>query len=326
MSNRISILMSVFKETEFQIRQSVESMLGQTYRNFELIIVNDNPDCDEIKGILDSYSDSRIKFSQNDVNLGLALSMNKAARLASPDVEIFVRMDADDIAVNTRLEKSLIYLTSGKYDCVFSQYHYIDENSKNLASPLQPIIPDDKLSKVIALHPVIHHPTVAFTKRIFEKVGGYRDFPCSQDLDLWLRMCEAGCRFHMIDEPLLYYRLNPDSVSSKKWFRQQLTCNYIFELSIQRIKTGKDSYSKEHYEEYLNNKGLGNPKVEKNLRNSYQDLSRAIKYRREGNRFKAIFLRLKAFLESDIKRDAYWKFLKKKIMTYYIKKQYEFPK
>ena len=312
MTKIISVLMSTFNETESQIRESVESMLCQTYSDFELIIVNDKPERNDIKLILNSYNYSRIKFYQNNLNLGLAMSMNKAAGLASSDVEIFARMDADDIAVNTRLEKSFRCLTSGKYDCVFSQYYYIDENSNNLDSPLQPVIADDKLSKVVALHPVIHHPTVAFTKQIFKKVGGYRDFPCSQDLDLWFRMCEAGCRFHMIGEPLLYYRMNSNSVSARKWFRQQLTCNYIFELSIQRIKTGKDSYSKEHYEEYLNDKGLENPKEERKLRKCYRDLSRAIKYRRQGKRFKAVFLRLKAFAESDIKRDAYWKFLKKK--------------
>lgn len=314
MNKLISILMSTYNETESQIRESVESILAQTYSNFELIIINDNPKRDDVKLILDTYNDKRIRFYQNPNNIGLAMSMNKAAELASHEAVFYARMDADDIATKDRLEKNYICLSSGNYDLVFSQYYHIDENSNKLNKPFQKVIADGELTKNIYLHSVIHHPTVMFTREIFEKVGGYRNFPCSQDLDLWFRMCEAGCRFHMIDEPLLYYRINPNSVSSKKWFRQQLTCNYIFELSIQRLKTGQDSYSIEDYEKYLIAKGIDNPKSEKNLRNCYNDLALAIEYKRNGKLFKAAFYRLKAFIESSIKREAYMKFLEKKRM------------
>lgn len=314
MNNLISILMSTYNETESQIRESVESMLTQTYSSFELIIINDNPKRDDVKQILDTYNDKRIRLYQNSDNIGLAMSMNKAVELASPETVYFARMDADDISTADRLEQSYNSLNNGEFDFIFSQYYYIDEKSNKLDRPLQDVIADDKLRRTIALHPIIHHPTVMFTRKIFEKVGGYRDFPCSQDLDLWFRMCEAGCRFHMIDKPLLYYRVNPNSVSSKKWFRQQLTCNYIFELSIQRLKTGQDSYSKEHYEKYLIDKGLDNIKIEGNLRNCYKDLSLAINYRRHGKVLKSIFLRIKAFIESDIKRNAYLKLLYKSII------------
>lgn len=306
--------MSTYNETESQIRESVESMLAQTYSRFELIVINDNPKRDDVKPILDTYNDDRIRFYQNPSNIGLAMSMNKAAELASPEAVFYARMDADDIATKDRLEKNYACLSSGNYDLVFSQYYYIDKNSNKLNKPFQKVIADEELTRNISLHPVIHHPTVMFTRQIFEKVGGYRNFPCSQDLDLWFRMCEAGCRFHMIGEPLLYYRINPNSVSSKKWFCQQLTCNYIFELSVQRLKTGQDSYSIENYEKYLTAQGINNPKAENNLRNCYKDLSLAIKYKNECKFFKAAFYRLKAFMESNIKREAYMKFIEKKRM------------
>lgn len=256
------------------IRESIDSLLAQTFRNFDVIIVLDDPSRTDVDGIVESYEDSRLKLYHNERNLGLALSMNYAASMA--DAPYLARMDADDVATSDRLEKEFALISCGKYDFVFSQYYYIDETSKIIEKKLQQLITDDISRKTISLDPsVIHHPTVMFTRNIFEKAGGYRPFPCSQDADLWLRMCEVGCRFHMICEPLLYYRINPDSVSSKKWFRQQLTCYYIFKLSLQRIKFGRDNFSLNDYENYLEKWGNGDKVAESKLRASFKLLSRS---------------------------------------------------
>ena len=307
--------MSTYSETESQIRDSVESLLAQTYKDFELIVINDNPHRTDIKQIFDSYKDIRIRLYQNTTNIGLAMSMNKAAELASPEVDIFARMDADDIAFAQRLEKCVPFILNGKYDFVFSQFHCIDETSTEISTPLQGVYPDEILNRIISLQPsIIHHPTVMFTKQIFNKVRGYRDFPCSQDADLWLRMAEAGCRFHMIREPLLYYRINSNSVTVNKWFRQRLTCNYIFKLSIERLKTGQDSYSKNNYEEYLLNYGIQDKSIEHNLRVCYSKLSKALEYQQKGYKIQYYLIRIKVFIKSKILRNYYLSLLEKRII------------
>ena len=216
--------MSTYNEPERYIRESVDSILAQTLNDFELIVVNDNPQRQDIGAILESYNDSRLVFIQNEQNIGLAMCMNKAAAIAKAD--IFARMDADDVAEKDRLSIQYNIITSKDCDFVFSSFTRIDEDSKTV-SPFVPSSGDEhgiRVSHQVALNPsCVHHPTVMMKRTIFEKVEGYRNFPCSQDADLWLRLQEVGCRFYKIDQPLIRYRINSQSVSKQKWFRQRLT-------------------------------------------------------------------------------------------------------
>ena len=300
----ISILMSIYNETAKQICEAVESLLSQTYQNFELIVINDNPNRNDVKEILASYKDTRIRLYQNETNLGLAMSMNKAAELSSSEVEFFARMDADDIAEPNRLEKSYTVLSSWQYDLVFSDYSYIDEKSNEIHNrDPHTIYTSEELTMALGIKNVIHHPTVMFTRSIFEKVGGYRDFPCSQDADLWFRMYEAGCRFKMLPDKLLKYRINSNSVSNKKWYQQQLTCSYIYDLSIERLKNhGEDSFSSESYHEYLRKWGVCDKKKEAELRYAYHCLEKANVLGREGHKLQSFVLRLWVFIISSFMR------------------------
>lgn len=298
---KVSILMSTYNEPERYIRESVDSILSQSFSDFELLVVNDNPQRQDVRAILESYNDSRLIFIQNEQNMGLAMSMNIAASVAKAD--ILVRMDADDVAEKDRL--SLQYDIIAREDCdfVYSSFVQIDENS-NILSPFKPSSGDEcgkAVSLKVALNPsCIHHPTVMMKRAIFEKVGGYRNFPCSQDADLWLRLQEAGCRFFKIDKPLIRYRINSQSVSRKKWFRQRLTWYYIFNLSIERMKhNGKDSYSLEHYQQTLLKQGVDNPKEEKKLRICYDYLQKAAVYKGT----KRLYYRLRALLSHPLLRE-----------------------
>jgi len=253
---KVSVLMSIYNESIDQIKESVESMISQTFQDYECIIILDNPDRDDIDALINGYKDPRFRLYKNDSNIGLAMSMNKAASLSKAG--ILARMDADDIAEEEKLEICYNVITTNKADVVFSNYHFIDGNS---------VIIDDRYkieykegyvaSKEIALSPnQIHHPTVMMRRSIFEAVGGYRNFPCAQDSDLWLRMQEHGAVFYSIMKPLLRYRVNPQGTTQKKLFKQQLTTHYIYSLSIERMQTGKDSYSIENYNDYLKRGGL----------------------------------------------------------------------
>ena len=296
----ISILMSTFNEPERFIRESVDSILAQTFSNFELIVVNDNPGRTDVKKILESYNDPRVVFIQNEQNLGLAMSMNKAAAVAKAD--ILVRMDADDVAEKERLSLQYKILTTKDCDFVYSSYIRINEDS-NVVSPFKHSLGDEfgtNVSLKVALNPsCIHHPTVMMTRAVFEKVGGYRDFPCAQDADLWLRLQEVGCRFYKIDRPLIRYRINSQSVSKKKWFKQRLTWYYIFNLSIERLRhDGQDSYSLANYNQMLKKQGINNPKKEERLRVSYNYLQKALVL----NGTKRLYYRMLAFLSHPILR------------------------
>ena len=255
----ITVIMSVFNESEIEIKEAVNSILKQTYKNFELIIVNDNPSFDVMNNILNSVAqlDERIRIIKNNENIGLALSMNKAAAIAKGD--FLARMDADDICELTRFETEVNVLKEKNVDLVFSNFYKIDDNGNalNMGLPVQTAINKDNLLQEIVFRSYIHHPTVMMKKCVFDKVGGYRNFPCAQDKDLWLRLIEAGCRFYWVEDCLLKYRIRANSITRQKQIRQYVTLEYIMHLFVERIaKKGFDSYSIEGYEAFVKSRNI----------------------------------------------------------------------
>lgn len=312
---KISVLMSIYNETERMIEESVESILNQTFKNFEFIIVCDNPlRRKEIDDILRRFNDERIKLVFNERNIGLALSMNKAAEIAS--TEIFARMDADDIAEPDRFSAQIKIMNQG-YDFVFCNYTCIDEDGNTI--PFQQVVyKADVLNKIVSTNPgIVHHPTTMFTRELFYKACEYRNFPCAQDNDLWLRMQENGAKFYMIAEPMLKYRVTSRSITGSKWFKQQLTTHYIIKLSIERLKHGSDSYSLNNYEKYLTAHGVNNKSIEAKLHQAEHILTSAMQYRIEGKIFKSFLSKLYVFTTCPILRNYYIMIIHKKIIQKY---------
>lgn len=308
--------MSIYNETENQIRESVSSVLSQDFSDFELIIVLDKPERTDVESILEVFNDPRIVFDKNEKNVGLAISMNKAASLAKSN--IFVRMDADDVCLPGRFKREIEIIETGKYDFVFSNYDIINDASQIIkeAKVEEDISDSGVLLRMISLDPsVVHHPTVLFTKEIFEKAGHYRNFPCSQDSDLWLRMAENGCRFYKIGQSFLQYRANPNSVTNKRWYQQQLTCHYILELSIQRLIAGTDNYSLENYHQYLQRFRVDDDRAKIELRNAVNLLSESAEASASNKTLRSLWLRLLVLLSSRVyRRHIYYLFKKKKLL------------
>ncbi|MBR2343773.1 MAG: glycosyltransferase [Clostridia bacterium] len=250
----ISVLMSVYNETHEEIRESIDSVLSQSYSDFELIVVLDKPSYTEGLEQLREYEarDRRVRVLVNEKNIGLALSMNRAAENARG--EYFLRMDADDVCLEDRFLKQYAEISSGKYDLVCGNYDFINENGEPLPQTAA-VYNDRQLEKLLPYRNIIHHPTVIMTREIFERVGGYRNYPCAQDYDLWLRMKCAGCRMHMMDEELIKYRVREASITVSKRYKQSCTGEYIRSL----YKNKMEGYSYEGYLAYLDKRGVNDP-------------------------------------------------------------------
>ena len=110
---KISVLMTVYKENEEELRESFESIINQTYKNLEIIVVIDFPDELWRKEFIEKYNDKRVKVILNKENIGLPLSLNEALKVATGDY--YARMDSDDISTLDRFEKQLKYIE--KEDC-----------------------------------------------------------------------------------------------------------------------------------------------------------------------------------------------------------------
>lgn len=258
----ISVLTSVYNEKLCEIRQSIDSILSQTYTDFELIIVLDQPSYDEGLALLREYAekDSRIKILVNEKNIGLAMSMNYAAENAKG--EYLLRMDADDICFPDRFQLQYDAISSGEYDLVCGNYDFIDENGDLL--PQKPTVYGDKqLSALLPYRNIIHHPTVIMTAKAFHEVGGYRNYNCAQDYDLWLRMKCAGCRMHMLKEKMIRYRVRQASTTVQKRYKQSCTGDYI--RSLYNRKNRMSGYSYEDYLAYIEKRHANDPSANKDF-------------------------------------------------------------
>jgi glycosyltransferase involved in cell wall biosynthesis len=129
---KISVILSVY-QGEKTIKIAIKSILKQSYKNLELIIVNDgsNDRTDEIiSRIIKKYAISKIKYIKNKMNRGVYFSRNIGIKESTGD---FITMqDADDISDNLRIEKSVTYLTSGKFEFILANGQYIHESENNL--------------------------------------------------------------------------------------------------------------------------------------------------------------------------------------------------
>jgi glycosyltransferase involved in cell wall biosynthesis len=203
--------MPVFNEQEY-LSKSIESILEQTFEDFEFIIVDDSS-TDASREIIEKYAseDKRIRLLCNSVNQGLAVSLNRA--LSESRGEFIARMDADDIAVGDRLEVQYNFLKEKPdIDLIGSSLYYIDFAGNTIAH-YHAITEPEILKKLILYKNISPHPTWMFRRKIISHLRGYRNLPASQDYDFLMRLLKVGYVVSNIDTPLLYYRVHRQKIS-----------------------------------------------------------------------------------------------------------------
>lgn len=205
----VSVIMSVYNAEKF-LNVCIDSILNQTYRNFEFIIIDDCS-TDSTSTILESYRilDSRIIIVRNSKNRGLTYSLNMAIRMALG--EYIARMDADDIAFPKRLEKQIGFLENhSAIDICGTACIEIDGDGNELFHKSMPMNNREIEFIIFKMNPFIHS-TVMVRNVFFNKVGLYNEtYVKSQDLELWARAYVAGIKMANLSDFLLYYRMSKD--------------------------------------------------------------------------------------------------------------------
>ena len=160
----ISVLTSVYNEQENEIRESLDSILSQSYSDFELILVVDKPDNEAAITLLREYEekDKRVKVIINEKNIGLAMSMNVAAEAASG--EYFLRMDADDVCYPERFKLQYEAIKDSDYDLICGDYDFIDEDGNMLPQNVA-VYNDKQMHKLLPLRNIIHRQSHGFDGR-----------------------------------------------------------------------------------------------------------------------------------------------------------------
>jgi glycosyltransferase involved in cell wall biosynthesis len=226
--------MSVYNGERF-LSESIDSILCQTYRDYEFIIVDDGSSDNSFR-ILDSYAkeNQNIKIIRNDSNIGLTKSLNKA--LLSARGNYVARMDADDISIDTRLEKQIDLLEQNvNVGLVSCNSIVIDENGHAVKNVLMPLT----INSLIRKRNYLVHGSVIIRKDVLDKLGGYdEEMRYAQDYELWLRIT-GHYEIRCIEEYLYKCRVHPEAILNRKYFQQ------IFYTALAKSKAlhGKDRNS-----------------------------------------------------------------------------------
>ncbi len=217
---RISVAMSVYNNAPY-LAEAIESILGQSFGDFEFLIVNDGSR-DGSGEIIDAYAarDPRIR-AIHQPNRGLIASLNRL--IGEAQAPPIARMDGDDIAMPERFERQLAFLDAHPdYGVVGTSTHDIDEQGR--LSPNSDFHPLDHASFVAVLEdgPLLCHPSVMMRRDLVREAGGYRAaFAHCEDYDLWLRLA-ARTKLCSLPDRLLHYRLSDTQVSTAYALQQQI--------------------------------------------------------------------------------------------------------
>ena len=221
----ISVLMSTYNETTKELDESINSILQQTYSNFEFLIINDNPNNYELEKTLKSYKDSRIKIIHNEENLGLVKSLNNGLKYCNG--QYVARMDADDISCPSRIQDELLYLQNNRLDMVGSYIETIDENGKTIKPLMRFPKNHNQIVKFMRWGSCICHPTWLLKREVCLELHGYRKTPHCEDYDFILRAIAHGYNFGNISKVELSYRIRQSGVSKSHETEQFLLRDYL---------------------------------------------------------------------------------------------------
>jgi len=222
---KVSVLMPAYNAEEY-IGEAIESILNQTFTDFECIIIDD---CSKDKtwDIIQEYAkkDKRIRPFKNEKNLKLSATLNKGIGLCR--AEYIARMDADDWCYPYRLEKQYTVISTNSNIGILGGTMEVCNESLEVKNIRKYHITNEEIRKYIFKYSPFCHATTIYRKDIVQSVGGYNiDLYDAEDYDLYFRIGKIS-EFRNIDDVLYKMRYNENSVSNTRARRQEILTLYI---------------------------------------------------------------------------------------------------
>ena len=244
----ISVVMPAYNAAEF-IAPAIESILSQTYGEFELIVVDDGS-TDNTLDVVQGYAeqDDRVQILKT-YHRGYTRAINLG--ISESKYPWIARMDADDISLPERFAVQIDAIKSNPEVVVWSSYVY-HINSKGEILSLSRLGATTEAEfhrrQAEAVDVQCYHPTVLFKKEIFMRAGGYNpNFEPAEDFELWDRMAQYGPVL-AIPQPLVLYRVHLQSVSMQRFFLQRLYIRYVTARRRERVKNNRELEFDEFFE------------------------------------------------------------------------------
>ena len=216
---KISLIMSVYNGEDY-LAETIESVLSQTFTEWEFIIINDCS-TDNTANILAEYEskDSRIKIHTNETNLRLPSSLNKALSFA--EGKYIAGMDADDICLPLRLQKQYDFMETNP-DIDLSSCRFLTLKNGIYSSGGCGGKEDSESIKALLLvtNPILH-PGIIAKSEVIKELGYDKNFTCTEDMELWTRFFLNGKRVEILSEYLMIYRLHDKQITETTLDKQK---------------------------------------------------------------------------------------------------------
>ena len=233
---KYSVLMTVYvKEKAEFLREAIDSMLGQTVKPSEFVLVEDGPLTDELYSVIAEYKKNPIfKIVTLKKNQGLGLALRRGIKECSND--LIARMDSDDYSKNDRMEKQLRILEKDPdLDIIGSNIDEFTEKHTNVKCHV--ILPEnnDKIVSYSKKRCPFRHSAILYKKQAVLRAGNYRHYYLFEDYDIYIRMIRSGAKSYNIQEPLTYVRVSDD------FFKRRGGIKYaksIIKFKTEQLKTG----------------------------------------------------------------------------------------
>lgn len=319
MDIEVTVFMPVYN-CEKYLEESIKSILNQTFKNFELLIINDGS-TDSSVDIINKFKDDRIRLISNDGNKGLPYTRNRGLQLSKG--KYIALMDADDISKPDRLEKQVEFLKNNKkYDVVASNVDWI--NGNRIKKSKKFLFHNDNANIGLLFRNVIPNPSAMFSKEFVDKNNiKYRE-ECfvGQDYAFWVD-CQTKTKIKILKEPLLIYRYGHDNITKKstknRYFERK---KVLDEIRTRALINNKIKLESSEYK--LFNHIFSDPIAEFNLndiRMLIKVLNKMIQINEEDNMFnkKEFSNIIKYEITNAIRNSNLKKIEKLKILTYKFK-------
>lgn len=240
-TNKVSVLMGIYNCAD-TLKQAVDSIINQTYSNWELILCDDGS-TDNTYSVASEIAklDNRIILLKNEKNLGLNKTLNNCLNAATGN--LVARMDGDDDCPPDRFEKQIAFLIAHKdFDIVSSHMAFFDENGEWGVSKF-PEFPTKE--QVVVSNPICHAP-VMMRKECMDAVGGYTEDKRMlrvEDVNLWIKLYTKGYKAYNIQEPLYRMRNDQNALNRRK-YKYRINSVYVRLLGCKALNLGIKYYFK----------------------------------------------------------------------------------
>jgi glycosyltransferase involved in cell wall biosynthesis len=225
---------------EETIVECIDSVLGQTYKNLEILVLDDCSTDQTFQVLQEKYeNEARVQILKNEENQGISRTQNELRQKSKG--EFIAVIDSDDICLAKRVEKQVHFFKNHPEVSLLGTNIKVLENTRVHSQNFMPLKTDhDSIAKQLRYLTAIFHPTLMIRSQVKDKISYDPRFQAAVDYDYYLKALEAGFKFSNLPEELVIYRIHDQAIGTRRRTTQLLSAYYANKLHMERVSSQKE--------------------------------------------------------------------------------------